>query len=227
MGGSCWLAPEQLFSTKPFERTPQVMGVSAMRPYRALKRYKHTIIVGGTGMLCEASVELARRSESLTSIARTERSLHALREALLPQDVRHDEVAQDYNRVPELQSVIRQAIRKAGPVELLLAWIHDEDGVVPKAISEVGSEDGNSLHFVHVVGSAAAAPSRSLADRAAKFSEFQNLFYQQVVLGFHADSGGSRWLSNREVSAGVISAIENGASPYVVGQVRPWNLRPI
>lgn len=31
MGGSCWLAPRRLLSTKPFERALQVMGVSVRR----------------------------------------------------------------------------------------------------------------------------------------------------------------------------------------------------
>jgi hypothetical protein len=43
---------------------------------------RHTLVIGGTGMLRQASIQLAGRSQRLTSVARTRRSLAALDAAL-------------------------------------------------------------------------------------------------------------------------------------------------
>ena len=51
--------------------------------------HKHILIIGGTGMLKAASIALADRINVLTSVARTERSLNALDQALARPGVVH------------------------------------------------------------------------------------------------------------------------------------------
>jgi hypothetical protein len=189
-------------------------------------RYRHAMVVGGTGMLSDASVALARRSLGLTSIARTPRSLAALEQRLLDIECRRRVLAQDYHDIAALQTGMRAAIRDLGAVDLLIAWIHDEKGPVPGALIDVATESGGRVHMVHVMGSAAAGPTGALADLAERFAGVPLLRYQQVVLGFQRDAGGSRWLSHHEISGGVMNAIEDGPSPYIVGQVEPWAPRP-
>lgn len=191
-----------------------------------MSRYDHTIVVGGTGMLKATSVELARQSHTLTSIARTEESLCALDEIVSGLICQHHTIAQDYNRISELQSTVRDAIRATGPADLVIAWIHDEAGPVPMAICEVVAEESTRFRFIQVMGSAAADPNRSLDVLADRFSQIQSVRYQQVVLGFRVDSGGSRWLTNDEIADGVSDATGSGDSMFVVGQIRPWELRP-
>jgi hypothetical protein len=191
-----------------------------------LIRYRHTMVVGGTGMLSSTSIALARCSRSLTSIARTPRSLAALEQHLADLACRNQTLAQDYHDLAALRSGMRGAISEFGPVDLLLAWIHDETGPVPGALVDVAIESGGRVHMVHVMGSAAAGPTGSLAALAERFDGVPLLRYQQVVLGFQREGAGSRWLSHREISEGVMSAIEDEASPYIVGQVEPWALRP-
>jgi hypothetical protein len=49
---------------------------------------------------------------------------------------------------------------------------------------------------------------------------------RQVVLGFRADAGVSRWLTDAEISDGVLAAIRADRAYSVVGQVAPWSARP-
>jgi len=122
--------------------------------------------------------------------------------------------------------MLREAVREEGPVELLVVWIHDEEGPVPLAIHDAAAEVGHPIRIVHVVDSAAAGPERSLEARSAKISVYPDVTYQQVVLGFHREPDGPRWLMDLEISSGVVTATESETSPYVVGQIRPWCLRP-
>ena len=81
--------------------------------------------------------------------------------------------------------------------------------------------------FVQVLGSAAGDPAR--ADRLAamaKAARGLDCAYQAVVLGFVIEGGGSRWLTNAEISAGVISAVESGVPFSAVGTLAPWSARP-
>ena len=177
-------------------------------------------------MLAEASVSLAERSASLTSIARTEASLSALHESVSPFDCRHRPIAQDYNDIANLRSVVQGAIRDEGPAQLIVAWIHEGEGPVLPAICEVATVPGHSTRLIHVLGSAAADPARSLDALANRFVVYPELVYQQVVLGFRVESGGARWLSDSEISAGVIEAAEIDTSRCIVGETRPWSRRP-
>jgi NAD(P)-dependent dehydrogenase (short-subunit alcohol dehydrogenase family) len=192
--------------------------------------YSHTIVVGGTGMLRAASVELAKRSGALTSVARTERSLARLDQEIEDLDCRHRPVRLDYNDLTELRREVADAIETEGPADLLLAWIHDEQGpVLPALVEQVSRHRAlPACQVVHVRGSASADPAGAEDASAGRYSNLESVAYQQVVLGFHLDpeTNASRWLTNDEISAGVLEAIDGGSSRVVVGQTRPWGLRP-
>jgi NAD(P)-dependent dehydrogenase (short-subunit alcohol dehydrogenase family) len=187
----------------------------------------HALVVGGTGMLCDAAVELARSTEFLTSIARTEASLRALDARISKERCRHAWIALDYRDTAMLRTAVRDAVARHGPIEVLLAWVHEEQA--PNAVLALAEEalrDANDLHLFHVLGNAAADPSRSLAERRRPFEALPGLRYHQIILGFVQLADGSRWLTNDEISAGVIAAIRRGAAESVVGTVRPWSARP-
>ena len=48
----------------------------------------------------------------------------------------------------------------------------------------------------------------------------------QAILGFVVEGGRSRWLTDAEIAAGVLAAIDGDEDPSVVGTVRPWTMRP-
>jgi hypothetical protein len=45
-------------------------------------------------------------------------------------------------------------------------------------------------------------------------------------LGFKIEDNSSRWLTNDEISSGVIEAITNDEEEKIVGIVSPWDKRP-
>lgn len=50
--------------------------------------------------------------------------------------------------------------------------------------------------------------------------------YREVMLGFVPLGTGSRWLTNEEISDGVIDAVGTDGERSIVGVVEPWELRP-
>jgi NAD(P)-dependent dehydrogenase (short-subunit alcohol dehydrogenase family) len=191
-----------------------------------MARNRHTLIIGGTGMLQAASVALAQKTQTLTSIARTEQSLSALRRKLGAGAAHFNPAALDYRDDARLRGTIEAAIREYGPIDLVVAWIHS---VAPRAAFEIASMVGataSSSDFYHVLGSSAADPSREYDGERAEFSRISNVRYHRIVLGFVLEGRGARWLSNEEISRGVLDAIATNAPEHVVGVVEPWSKRP-
>jgi hypothetical protein len=128
----------------------------------------------------------------------------------------------------EVRREVADAIETEGPADLLPVWIHDEQGPVLPALVEQVSRQGAACQIVDVRGSASADPAGAEDASAGRYSNLECVAYQQVVLGFHLDpeTNASSWLTNDEISAGVFEAIDGGSSRVVVGQTRPWDLRP-
>lgn len=79
--------------------------------------------------------------------------------------------------------------------------------------------------FVHVLPSAARSPvvRKQLRD---EFVPYRWLRYRQVVLGFIIDDGVSRWLTDTEISDGVLRSLESRDDEFIVGRIHPWSERP-
>ncbi len=84
--------------------------------------YQHTLIIGGTGMLCTTSVDLASRSRMITSVARTGRSLSALNSSLLASSGTHHMLALDWNEPDEFLRAVQAHLARTELPDLVVAW---------------------------------------------------------------------------------------------------------
>ncbi|WP_160314251.1 hypothetical protein [Bacillus sp. 522_BSPC] len=50
--------------------------------------------------------------------------------------------------------------------------------------------------------------------------------YYQVQLGFVTEGSRSRWLTNKEISDGIIEAIKKKKKILTIGQIEPWDKHP-
>jgi hypothetical protein len=170
----------------------------------------HILVVGGTGMLSGLVEALAGDGGRLSLFSR-----HASRFA-------RDSVAGfdvDYYDEPAFAA----ALDAAGPVDLAVAWFHTLRIPAPRRLAERVRG-----RLFQVLGSATADPShpdRRLA-AAAIADGLPACALRQVVLGFQVEDGRSRWLTNDEISSGVLRAVRTDAAFSVVGQVEPWPARP-
>lgn len=185
---------------------------------------EHLLTVGATGMLADAVLELARDARRVTSIARTERSLARLdrmvREGSEGGDVDHTTIRIDYRNTDSLIAEIDRQITLT-PIDRALVWMHgptESNGVVDLArlLAQRAERD---IDFVHVVGSAGKDLARLVDHARDLFAGIAGLRYCRIILGFVRTGDGRRWLTDEEISSGVVDAVRSGEGVWVVGEV--------
>ena len=180
---------------------------------------EHAVVIGGTGMMSGVSCWLGQHGYAVSVVARRPNKLPCTTlENMNP-------IAFDYQHTDELRSVIEQAGVEHGAITLAVCWIHDSAPDAPDVVANVLNEQGVPVKYVHVLGSASADPATWQNGKVATFAHYENIVYQRVVLGFVIERW-SRWLTHREIATGVIRAIQSKDDVTIVGQIRPWELRP-
>ncbi|CAG5086136.1 Short chain dehydrogenase [Thermobacillus xylanilyticus] len=181
---------------------------------------RHALVIGGSGMLAGASLWLARQGREVTVIGRNPQKLKLLSD----QHPNLHGVSADYSRAAEFAETLNDMMRKWGPADLVVAWIHhDEERVIGQTAEAIrlagGADFGWELY--HVLGS-----SSNLDEMLRKIAVPPECACHQVQLGFVIEGGRSRWLTHDEISNGVIECIQNNRRRHVVGTLEPWEKRP-
>ena len=156
---------------------------------------RHALVVGGTGMLAGLVAALAERGERVTVVARNRRPL--------PPGV--VQLALDYRSTDELRRGLAGAIGERGPIELAVCWIHTDAPDAPRVVAESVALRGR---LVQVFGTR-VWPLSPAPDE---------IEYRQVLLGAVRKGSGSRWLTDKEISTGVLAALDEGEPVAVVGE---------
>jgi hypothetical protein len=194
-------------------------GCATIRPM-----HSHILIIGGTGMLKEVSIALASTTTTLSSVARTKRSLFALDTALGDLKVTRHQLQIDWSNPRDFTRSLSTHVQRVGVPSLVVAWLHDDDlGIeVARCCSSVSTQ----CDFFQIRGSSAAAPHEDASSFAQPFEALPGINFHQVILGFKRIPTGSRWLTNAEISAGVLQAVNEAAPLSIVGVVEPWSAAP-
>ncbi len=121
---------------------------------------------------------------------------------------------------------MQSAVKKFGNIDLVVSWIHSSAPLAPNTIADKLSSYDHSFRFFDIPGSAYADPSKDNSERKSKLIENKNLQYRKIILGFKIEDNISRWLTNYEISSGVIDAIREDIKETVIGTVSPWEMRP-
>lgn len=175
----------------------------------------HALIVGGTGMLAGLTKWLAEEGHIVSVVSRGREPFPEIA------DGRLYPITVDYRNPDVLRERINETICTNGPISLAVFWIHsdapDAFGVIADELSAHSADPWRLFHVrgsaVHLHPEAPHVPS--------------NCLYHQVVLGFVDEGSGSRWLTDDEISGGVIEAIRSDRERTVVGTLDPWDARPV
>jgi hypothetical protein len=170
----------------------------------AAGEWRHAVVVGGTGML-RGVVEHLRDSDVRTTVVarRPDRAVDGV-----------EAVAADWAD----PATVARALAGRRP-DVAVLWVHEPHRRGVLEVVESLLEEGGLL--VHVWGSAGPHPPRRTPS-----STRTDLVVRHVVLGFVPGPGGSRWLTDEEVSDGVVAALRRPEPVQVVGAVEPWDERP-
>ena len=172
----------------------------------------HILVVGGTGMLSGLVETLAGDGGRLSLLSR-----------------RASKVAGasgfdcDYHDTEAFAAALGAAVERSGPIDLAIAWFHSLKIAAPRLLAE--NVDGR---LFQVLGSATADPGHPdrLGRAASVAADLPSCRLRQVVLGFRLADGGARWLTNAEISQGVLEAVGADRALTIIGQVEPWSARP-
>ena len=185
----------------------------------------HALIIGGTGMLRRASVAIARESARFTAVARTRESLDALARDIGPVNERqHSYIDLDWDDQDKFLTVLSSHLARHRPPSLVVAWLHNAS-FGPRVANALAEHDSTCM-FYQILGSAGRGPTSEATALKNQIERRSGLAYYQVILGFSREGSLSRWLTNDEISDGVLDAISARLPSYVIGTVTPWNERP-
>lgn len=181
----------------------------------------HALVIGGTGMLSAASLWLADRSGKVSIIARNEAKMRSLLTKANP-NASITPLLIDYKDSAALKATIRACIRTNGPIDLAIAWIHSDSNNALDIISQEIEQESPSWKLYHILGSS----SNLNQFKEAAVKSFPYCQYRQIQLGFILDKDDSRWLTNQEISEGVMDAVAYDREVKVIGTLEPWDKRP-
>lgn len=184
----------------------------------------HLLIIGGTGMLAEASILLASRYETLTLVARSRASLLRIDRNLDSEKCDRHLLNLDWSQRSTFIESISQHIQSVGIPNRVLAWVHEDR--LAAELARMFASHTICTDFFHVRGSAAANPAKDSNAVRDSVMSFSDLNYHEIILGFQLTDSSSKWLSHSEISKGVTFAIDHPKPKHIVGTVEPWSARP-
>jgi hypothetical protein len=187
---------------------------------------KHALVIGGTGMLSGAVVELLKDHETVSVMARYQKGFEKLKKLSGKDSKRINPLKIDYNNYSALTGSLKNAAERFGGFNLVLSWIHSTAPLAPFITAKVVNDTSNGNDFFDILGSSYTDPSKEAALRREKFSGFDNIKYHQVILGFVTEGNLSRWLTNDEIYRGVIEAVKNKAREKTIGILEPFSRKP-
>jgi hypothetical protein len=174
-------------------------------------RYKHSLIIGGTGMLAGATVEMCGRSDRATVVSRHAEAFAAERGL-----AENCAVTADYRDAESLIAAIEARITRHGAFDAALLWFHGAGEKSLLALLDV--LDREECAVVMVLGSAQGDPRRQSGVLREKLAAAKNLSCRRAVLGCKADGNGWRWLTDEEISRGALDALA-GEADVMVGEL--------
>ncbi|MDP3748757.1 MAG: hypothetical protein Q8Q88_17090 [Phenylobacterium sp.] len=173
---------------------------------------RHILVVGGTGMLSELVKALAGDGGRLSLLSRRASVVAGA-----------DGFDCDYYDEAAFTGALEAAVARSGPVDLAVTWFH----TLKIPASRLLAERVQGRLF-QVLGSAAVDPAHpGRLQAAARVADgLPHCAVRQVVLGFKVEARGSRWLTNSEISQGVLEAVRADRTSSTIGQTEPWSARP-
>lgn len=185
----------------------------------------HVLVTGGTGMLKDVSLYFASHGMTVSVIGRD----HGKFEELIMSKGSSgfiNPVRVDYSDYEQLRLKLDNAVNIYGPVETAVCRLYSTAPEAPHIIAEILNESNIPVKYFHLLGSSYADPSVISEDFGQLFYRFKNVIYKKIILGFVIEDYKSRWLTDTEISNGVIDALKKDEDTFIVGKVEPWERRP-
>jgi hypothetical protein len=161
-------------------------------------------------MLAGVSLWIAGQGYTTSVLGRDKLKLQRLVEAnqqIVPLSV-------DYRDYSELTQEVNK-LCDSGPARLVVAWIHSTaQDALQAVINVISSRQAEEWKVFHVLSSTSSRPAVAAGLNIPDLCE-----YHQIQLGYEVEGGSRRWLTDAEISDGVISAIRSNSRYAVIGRL--------
>jgi len=161
------------------------------------------LIIGGTGMLAKVVRELSSIYGVVGVVGRTQAKLDSLLE-FSPNVV---PIKSDYRKIENFEESLKAFTANYGKPSLIVSWVHSSSPNIPLLVAKQCL--GN---FYDIVGSSGRENNHISRTREQEIVAL-GLNYHRVILGTLDD----RWLTNEEISTGVLQAIKIQSPEFLVG----------
>ncbi len=170
----------------------------------------HALVVGGTGMLRNVCLHLCALGNHVSVVARTQSHLDKLAEE---GGARLHPIRSDWKDAPALRRAIEEAGRSFGRIDPAVVWIHSDSPEGPAEIVAAVRDESLPPRYFHLYGSAGDAAGSVKARWRIELPRAKGILYREILLG----SRGRRWLTDDEISEGVIRALTGDRPSFLVG----------
>lgn len=178
---------------------------------------KHALIIGGTGMLAGVSLWCADEAEYFVSVISRSKSKYKNLSHLAkhPDSINHLPV--DYYDYQYLEEQVELAIDEHGPISMVISWTPSTYAL--ELILNLITKKFTTCNVFHIQGSRRYFENTQLTTPP-------ECKYHSIFLGFVLEDKGSRWLTHKEISQGVINCVQERRSLSIVGTLSPYDRRP-
>ena len=132
----------------------------------------------------------------------------------------------DYSDNEFFKEKLQNSINTFGEFETVVSWIHSYAESSHKIIAGITGNGNVFCKYYQVKGSADQDPLNISVNTEESFKKYENISYRKIILGFVKEENNSRWLTDTEISSGVIDAVNYDKKLHVVGTIEPWKDRP-
>ena len=177
------------------------------------------LVIGGTGMLGGTVKYLVDCGNQVTVLSKSSVKYNRMMKqcGLSERDVSF--ISADYFETGALIQVVNEHIKRNGFFDKAVIWMRSSAGESSDALLDLLDLQEGHVKVYKVNGSAASRNKLS-------FHTHRSINMHHIILGFKIENGESRWLTNEEISAGVIHSLETSVPVYTAGVTEPWKQRP-
>lgn len=185
---------------------------------------KRILIIGGTGMLRDATEYFVSNDYQVSVIGRDIKKLNYFT-SKFPDKKTFDLISIDYTKTADFIKIVAEKIKDHGSFDILISWMHSNGSNSLLQLIDTIKKYNDRTVLYHIKG--------SMFYDALKNSSFNpistnnKLIYREIFLGFKIENNSSRWLTNAEISSGVIEAVKSNKDKSIIGQIEPLDLIPL
>ncbi|WP_456271993.1 hypothetical protein [Bacillus sp. AK031] len=180
---------------------------------------KKTLVISGTGMLGGVVEYLVKKGGQVTVLARSKDKFYRMLERQQLSQEAVSFISADYFNKGALIQVLNEHIKRNGSFDQAVIWMRSNAAESFDAIVGILSNQRNGIEVFRVNGSSASRSS-------LPSNQYQSLNMHHIILGFKIENGESRWLTDSEISEGVVSALRTRVPVSITGVTEPWEERP-